>query len=549
MKCDKCGYYNKSENDTCSVCGNPLNKNPVLKYKQKAKKSNENNKTFNTTEKVVIAVCTIAVLMLIASAVIPSDFDLTGILGNNNNTNESTPVELDDTTTRIDTQIQVNSAGFGGNDHVMVNAYVYDINNYPVNGGTASITLNGVKYSGNVENGYVTIAMPKSVQENPRVTVVYEGNNEYNPSEVTTTLEITKISTQIDVEYNNSTIMATLKTANNEKIPNSTIKVLYSNNKSIDKQTDSNGRITLDTNFDSTITSIKLSYAGNQQYNPCEKNIQIENSKSDTKIYADFNEKEKTITLKLVDMNNHPIGDATLDITCNDTKSSQKTNSTGLVEIPVNVGVCKFTIKYPGNDTYNPSETAVNTVINENETANNTHNNTDNDTKNDTNITSNTTENKTNVTHNTTNATNNTTVNTTNNTTTNTVNNTTNTTTSNTTRNVSDNTTQNRTNDTNSSLNDTKNKTQDTTKVNTSIKSKIIRENSTLVINLQTDDNKAISNEYVKIILDNGTEITRQTDSNGNIMLDLDDYGDVDRMEFRFLGDADYAPTDDYIVI
>ncbi|HIJ15309.1 MAG TPA: hypothetical protein HA277_02795, partial [Methanosphaera sp.] len=55
--------------------------------------------------------------------------------------------------------------------------------------------------------------------------------------------------------------------------------------------------------------------------------------------------------------------------------------------------------------------------------------------------------------------------------------------------------------------------------------------------------------EYVKIILDNGTEITRQTDGDGNIMLDLDDYGSIEHMEFRFVGDKDYAPSEDYIVI
>ncbi len=534
MKCDRCGYYNKSENDICSVCGNPLSESPVLKYKQNAKKSNGNDKTFNTTQKVVIAICTLAVLMLIASAVIPSDFDYTGLLGNNNNTQENTPVELNDTTVRIDTQIQVNSAGFGTKDQVIVNAYVKDINNYPVNGGTASITLNGVKFSGNVENGNVNIQIPKLNGERPEVTVVYEGNDEYNPSEVTTTLEITKISTQIDVEYNNSTITATLKTANNEKIPDSTIKVLYSNNTSTDKQTDSDGRITLDTNFDSSISSIKLSYAGNQQYNPCEKNIEIENSKTDTKIYADFDEKERSISLKLVDVNNHPIGDAALDIDCNNTKNSQKTNSSGLVEIPVNVGVCKFTIKYAGNDTFNPSETTINTVIEENDTANDTHNNTTNDTKNTTNTTANNTNNTT--SNNTTNSSSNTSINNTANTTQNSTN-------------KSDNTTQNKTNDTDSSVNDTDNKTQDNSKVNTTIKSKIIKENKTLVINLLTEDNKAISHEYVKIILDNGTEITRQTDGDGNIMLDLDDYGSIEHMEFRFVGDKDYAPSEDYIVI
>ncbi len=546
MKCEKCGYYNKSDNDTCVICGSPLNQSPVLKYKQKAKNQSRNDETFNTTQKLVIAICTIGILMLIASAVIPSDLDFSNMLGSDNNTQNDTPVELNDTQIKIDTQIQVNSAGFGGKDQIIVNAIVKDVNNYPVNGGTASITINNVKYSGNVENGNVNIPIPKPNEEKPKVTVVYEGNNEYNPSEITTTLEITRISTQIDVEYNNSTIAATLKTANNESIPDSTITVLYSDNTSVNKQTDSNGRITLDTNFDSRIKNIKLSYAGNHQYNPCEKIIEIENSKIDTKINAEFNEEEKTITLMLVDIDNHPIGDATLDITCNDTRSSEKTNSIGIVEIPVNEGVCRFVIKYPGNDTYNPSETTINTVIEGNNSTNVTENNTTNNT---TNVTM---DNSTNTTNNmTSNSSINTTMNTTENNTSNTTVNVTNDTT-NATVNVTNDTSstdKNNSDDTNLTKNDTNNKADNDAKINTTLKAEVVKENSTIVVNLKTDDNRVVSDEIVKINLGNGTEITRKTDSKGMIILDLDDFHDIDKMEFKFYGDEDYASSDDYIFL
>ena len=68
-------------------------------------------------------------------------------------------------------------------------------------------------------------------------------------------------------------------------------------------------------------------------------------------------------------------------------------------------------------------------------------------------------------------------------------------------------------------------------------------------LNLTTEDSKAISNEYIKIILDNSTEITEKTDSNGIIILDLDDFSGIEKMEFEFLGDEDYSSSDDYIII
>ena len=49
MKCENCGYYNKSDKDICEKCGSPLEKNPVLKYKQKAKGLKEYKKHIVTT--------------------------------------------------------------------------------------------------------------------------------------------------------------------------------------------------------------------------------------------------------------------------------------------------------------------------------------------------------------------------------------------------------------------------------------------------------------------------------------------------------------------
>ena len=596
MKCENCGYYNKSDNEKCEQCGSPLNKNPILKYKEKATNTIPNGKTFNNSEKLIIALFAIGVLMLIASAVIPSDFDVSSVWGPESNISDDTPIVMNDTKIRIDTWIQVVSSGFSGEDHIIVNANVNDINNYPVNGGTASITINGVKYSGNVENGNVNILIPKIDNNKRQITVVYEGNDEYNPSEIITTIEITKISTKIDVEEVNGSLVATLKTVNDEIIKDSTINVMYSDNITVDKKTDGNGRITIDANLTPGLNKIKVAYAGNEKYNPCEKIIEIENNKMDTKmdveeqndiikaslktvngeaikdstiniLYSDntsidkktgadgsitidsklnqgikrikfsyngsdqynpcekifeieskksdthidaqFNQQEKSISVKLTDNTNMPISNVNLKIIDNGNQKMESTDNYGITNIKIDEGSHNVSIKYEGNNTFNPSETTINVIVEENDindtVDNHTNDTMDNGTVNNTESMLNNTENK----------------------------------------NISENTSKNNINNTENNIN----LSDIDTKINTSIKSQVVKENSTIEIYLTTEDNKAISNEYIKIKLDNGTEITKKTDSNGMIILDLDDYSSIDKMEFEFLGDDDYSSSDDYITI
>ena len=504
MKCSKCGYYNKSENVTCERCGNLLEKSPITKYKKKASNDLSDKKTFSRTEKLIIALVTIGVLMLISSAMIPSDFDFSNLFNSENSVPEETTLPVNDTQTRIDTTIQITSAGYNTDEQVSVAVEIKDANNYPVNAGTASITINEVKYSGNVENGYANIIIPKTEENRITVTAVYEGNADYNPSQTTNTIEIIKVNTQIEVEENNNTIIATLKSANNEILKDSTVNILYSDNTSIEQKTDQTGRIMLDEDINPGINSIKLSYAGNEQYNPCEKIIELENNKINTKIEATFDEVEQAVTAKLLDENNNPMTDAELTITSNTNQTIETTNFEGTVTIPVDEGFNKYSKKYNGNKTHNPSETTLNTLVEENKTQNTTDY-TDNETSyNTTNITEDTTTDNSTMENTTTN----TTV-------------------------VED----------NSTISD------NNTKINTTINSEVFRENSTIVINLTTEDNQSISGEYIKITLDNGTEIIEKTDLNGTIILDLDEFTKIDKMEFTFLGDENYSSSDDYIII
>ena len=309
-------------------------------------------------------------------------------------------------------------------------------------------------------NGRITIDANLTPGIN-RIKLSYAGNDQYNPCEKIIEIENNKKDTKIDVEQQGDTIIATLKTVDDEVIKDSTMNVLYSDNTSVDKKTDASGKISIDSKSDQGINRIKFSYNGSDQYNPCEKILEIENKKTDTRIDAQFNQQEKTVTAKLTDVANKPIIDATLKISDNDNQKSESTDNQGVSNITINEGSHNISIKYEGNDTFNPSETTINVIVEENDTLkNNTvdvaENNTDNITKGHSNDDING---------------------------------------SSQVDNISQNTSTNMTEDTNnnSTITGTDNK------INTTIKSKVVKENSTIVINLTTEDDKAISNENIKI--------------------------------------------------
>ena len=131
MKCDKCGYYNKTGRERCVKCGNPLDNSynsAIRKYKDSATSSSADSGKFSGTEKFIIAIAIVAVLMLVLSAIIPPDLDVSGLLNQDNGPIQDTqPVPIEDSRdTRLNTTIRISSIGAKIGEKAYVNAYVYD---------------------------------------------------------------------------------------------------------------------------------------------------------------------------------------------------------------------------------------------------------------------------------------------------------------------------------------------------------------------------------------------------------------------------------------
>lgn len=489
MKCKKCGHLNKNNTYYCVKCGSPLeSSNPIRQYKNSIKNTSYESQKFSRGQKLIIALVIIGILIVVLSAVTPPDLEFPSFTTPYNDTQETPITTTDQTVNKLNTTIKIGAIGNKVGEKITVNAYVTDENGDAVKSGTTSIMLYSVKYSGQVENGKVNIILPELSENNYETTVMYEGNEYYNPSETRTTITVNKENTKIDAKQENDEIHITLKSANDETIPDATITVTYANGSQTQEKTGTDGNVNIKISPELEKQEIKISYDGNQKYNPTETSLQVGHDKKDTKISTEIDEKDKILTITLTDRDNHKIKDATLTITNNNHQTKETTDNYGTAKTQLYPGENKITIKYDGNESSNPSETTVTTDI-ENNTTNQTNNKTNNtnNTVNDTNTTRDDVVNENNTTNDTT--------------------------------------------------NDTKEKLSNETKIDTTFQ--IDNENNTTIVTLSTENNDELSGENVKIILDNGTEITKQTDSNGNIELDID-LESINKIELVYDGTEKY---------
>jgi hypothetical protein len=70
--------------------------------------------------------------------------------------------------------------------------------------------------------------------------------------------------------------------------------------------------------------------------------------------------------LKLTDVTNNPIGEASLKITDNNNQKTVSTDNQGIVNIAMDEGSHNVSIQYEGNETFNPSETTINVITEDN---------------------------------------------------------------------------------------------------------------------------------------------------------------------------------------
>ena len=233
----------------------------------------------------------------------------------------------------------------------------------------SKVLINTTTNSNGKEN--ITLNLQSGKQT---ITVKYAGDNTYNKSNTTLTINVQKLTPTITLNFKipaNAneiiTVTSTIKYNNQTPTGNVTFKL---NNKNIQTVKLSNGQaninITINSSGKNNITAV---YNGNDNYNTCNVTKQLQTNKVNTKLTIKsnntspkVNEKVKLI-LTLNDANNNLLTDKNITVKVNNKDYTLTTNKSGVatVEYTMNKNFANLTAKavYAGNNVYMNSSVSL----------------------------------------------------------------------------------------------------------------------------------------------------------------------------------------------
>ncbi|WP_066972667.1 DUF11 domain-containing protein [Methanobrevibacter filiformis] len=185
---------------------------------------------------------------------------------------------------KYDTNLSVSIPDAKVGDTVNITLNLTDSDGKPVNT-TANVTVDGVLYP-NVEfiNGIAKVPYIITEIKN-NITVNFEGNDKYNPSNDTVSVNFTKKDVNINIHVpdtkigHNTTAIITLRDVDGKPISNASIKVILNNKVIGTFITDKNGQIhpIISANGNNIL---KAEFSGNNEYNFAEKIISFKGNSS-----------------------------------------------------------------------------------------------------------------------------------------------------------------------------------------------------------------------------------------------------------------------------
>lgn len=233
-----------------------------------------------------------------------------------------------------------------------------------VNNNTVIVTTTDAegKYSVN----YTTNVTGKN-----NVTVKFDGNDTYNPTNNTTTFNVEKLDTKIlldqpddTVFHTNTTITGILLDEFDRQIQFADVTLTLPNGTNVTVRTDKNGKFN-HTLYNAVpgLVNVTATYAGNDTYNgnnttkhyivnPLDTVVTV-NATSPVKIT-----KNTTVSGVLKDVNGDVIAFANITVTINSKPYNKTTDKNGKYEIPYTasmIGTNYLTVDYKGNDSYKPT--------------------------------------------------------------------------------------------------------------------------------------------------------------------------------------------------
>lgn len=204
------------------------------------------------------------------------------------------------------------------------------------------------------------------------ITVSFNGNDDYEACELTTTVEVNKVQTHVKVDdiqsiIKGNTVVITGKVTdeNGNKIVGGAVKILI-NGSPKTVRTDSNGVFTHSYVMNKVgINNITVIYNGNNYYAASNVSITVNVTKTESKIVLnDISPVNKgsnvTITGKVVDVNGNALSGVQVKIMINGSSKTLRTDSNGVFThyyIMSKVGINNITAIFKGNNDFDTAQT------------------------------------------------------------------------------------------------------------------------------------------------------------------------------------------------
>jgi len=196
-------------------------------------------------------------------------------------------IEETNTFTRNNTTISIetNNTKPKINEEVLITVQLKD-NTTNLEDQSINLTVDNHKYTLITDaNGEANISITLEKTGNQTIVAQYNGNNIYNPSNNTLTINVTKIPAQIDANVKNNSIINTtievsLRDYADNTLANKTLNIYDNNEKLIATQTtDSTGKAVIKLNLTNGNHEISIKYSGDDVYNATETTINVDVAK------------------------------------------------------------------------------------------------------------------------------------------------------------------------------------------------------------------------------------------------------------------------------
>jgi len=213
----------------------------------------------------------------------------------------------------------------------------------PVINASVSVELNGIKNHTTDENGQIKIPLQNLTPDTYDIKIKFDGNDNYNGSNIETTVTVKKITTKLTANavittYNvNKNLVIRLKDHADNPIINASVYVDLKGIKNY--TTDENGQIKIPiTNLALTNYTAKIKFDGNDSYEGSSTETAIIVEKATSKLTANnvtatYND-DKYLVISLKDNANQPIVNASVSVNLKGIKN-YTTDENGQIKIPV----------------------------------------------------------------------------------------------------------------------------------------------------------------------------------------------------------------------